>query len=128
VNPSEYVPLLFLEKPWDKVNDFRPCGEFHYQSYPTRDDLYRWWSRNGTINDQHISPFSYRKRQIDQVSIGMGGRSKKELLPIRLNSEISEKDFPNFQFNIGLSVASSKKITGKIQKKSLEDNRGARFM
>ncbi|UJP66082.1 NADH:ubiquinone reductase (Na(+)-transporting) subunit F [Mongoliitalea daihaiensis] len=101
VNPGVCSSYVFAQKPGDKVTISGPYGEFHIN--PTqREMIYIGGGAGMAPLRSHIFHLFHTEKTDRKVSYWYGGRSKKELFYVPQFREI-EKDFPNFQFHIGLS-------------------------
>jgi Na+-transporting NADH:ubiquinone oxidoreductase subunit F len=101
VNPGVCSSYVFSRKPGDKVTISGPYGEFHIN--PTeREMIYIGGGAGMAPLRSHIFHLFHTEKTHRKVSYWYGGRSKKELFYTPQFRAI-EKDFPNFQFNIGLS-------------------------
>ena len=101
VNPGVCSSYVFGCKPGDKVMISGPYGEFHIN--PTQREMIYIGGGAGMapLRAQIFHLFHTEKTQ-RKVSYWYGGRSKKELFYVPHFREI-EKEFPNFNFHIGLS-------------------------
>jgi Na+-transporting NADH:ubiquinone oxidoreductase subunit F len=101
VNPGICSSYVFSRKPGDKVTISGPYGEFFIN--PTdREMIYIGGGAGMAPLRSHIFHLFHTEKSDRKVSYWYGGRSKKELFYTNHFRNI-EKDFPNFQFNIGLS-------------------------
>jgi Na+-transporting NADH:ubiquinone oxidoreductase subunit F len=101
VNPGLCSSYIFSRKPGDKVTISGPYGEFHIN--PTqREMIYVGGGAGMAPLRAQIFHLFHTERSKRKVSYWYGGRSKKELFYTDHFRKI-EKEFPNFQFNIGLS-------------------------
>jgi Na+-transporting NADH:ubiquinone oxidoreductase subunit F len=101
VNPGVCSSYVFAQKPGDKVTISGPYGEFHIN--PTqREMIYIGGGAGMAPLRSHIFHLFHTEKTDRKVSYWYGGRSKKELFYVPQFRDI-EKDFPNFQFHIGLS-------------------------
>lgn len=101
VNPGVCSSYVFGRKPGDKVTISGPYGEFHIN--PTQREMIYIGGGAGMapLRAQIFHLFHTEKTQ-RKVSYWYGGRSKKELF-YTPHFRAIEKDFPNFNFHIGLS-------------------------
>jgi len=101
VNPGVCSSYVFGCKPGDKVMISGPYGEFHIN--PTQREMIYIGGGAGMapLRAQIFHLFHTEKTQ-RKVSYWYGGRSKKELFYVPHFRAI-EKEFPNFNFHIGLS-------------------------
>ncbi|EON77829.1 Na(+)-translocating NADH-quinone reductase subunit F [Lunatimonas lonarensis] len=101
VNPGVCSSYVFGRKPGDKVTISGPYGEFHIN--PTqREMVYIGGGAGMAPLRSHLFHLFHTEKSNRKVSYWYGGRSKKELFYVEHFREI-EKDFPNFNFHIGLS-------------------------
>lgn len=101
VNSGVCSSYIFSRKPGDKVTISGPYGEFHIN--PTeREMIYIGGGAGMAPLRSHIFHLFHTEKTHRKVSYWYGGRSKKELFYTPQFRAI-EKDFPNFQFNVGLS-------------------------
>jgi Na+-transporting NADH:ubiquinone oxidoreductase subunit F len=101
VNPGICSSYIFSRKPGDKVTISGPYGEFHIN--PTqREMIYIGGGAGMAPLRAQIFHLFHTERTNRKVSYWYGGRSKKELFYVDHFRKI-EEEFPNFQFNIGLS-------------------------
>jgi len=101
VNPGICSSYIFARKPGDKVTISGPYGEFHIN--PTqREMIYVGGGAGMAPLRAQIFHLFHTEKSTRKVSYWYGGRSKKELFYVDHFRKI-EKEFPNFQFNIGLS-------------------------
>lgn len=101
VNPGVCSSYVFGRKAGDKVTISGPYGEFHIN--PTeREMIYIGGGAGMAPLRSHIFHLFHTEKTGRKVSYWYGGRSKKELFYVEHFRAI-EKDFPNFQFHIGLS-------------------------
>lgn len=101
VNPGICSSYVFDRKPGDKVMISGPYGEFHIN--PTqREMIYIGGGAGMAPLRAQIFHLFHTERTNRKVSYWYGGRSKKELFYVDHFQKI-EEEFPNFQFNIGLS-------------------------
>ncbi|MDN4165684.1 NADH:ubiquinone reductase (Na(+)-transporting) subunit F [Cytophagales bacterium LB-30] len=101
VNPGICSSYVFSRKPGDKVTISGPYGEFKIN--PTqREMIYIGGGAGMAPLRAQIFHLFHTEKSNRKVSYWYGGRSKKELFYVEHFREI-EKNFPNFQFNIGLS-------------------------
>ncbi len=101
VNPGICSSYVFDRKPGDKVMISGPYGEFHIN--PTeREMIYIGGGAGMAPLRAQIFHLFHTERTNRKVSYWYGGRSKKELFYVDHFRKI-EEEFPNFQFNIGLS-------------------------
>ena len=101
VNPGICSSYIFARKPGDKVTISGPYGEFHIN--PTqREMIYIGGGAGMAPLRAQIFHLFHTERTNRKVSYWYGGRSRKELFYVDHFRKI-EKEFPNFQFNIGLS-------------------------
>jgi Na+-transporting NADH:ubiquinone oxidoreductase subunit F len=101
VNPGICSSYTFSRKPGDKVTISGPYGEFHIN--PTqREMIYVGGGAGMAPLRAHIFHLFHTEKTNRKVSYWYGGRSKKELFYTDHFRKI-EQQFPNFQFNIGLS-------------------------
>ncbi len=120
VNPGVCSSFVFARKPGDKVFISGPYGEFHIN--PTdREMVYIGGGAGMAPLRSHIFHLFHTEKTNRKVSYWYGGRSKKELFYVPHFEDI-EKDFPNFNFYIGLSEPLPED-NWKI-KKSLDDKEG----
>jgi len=120
VNPGVCSSFVFSRKPGDKVYISGPYGEFHIN--PTeREMVYIGGGAGMAPLRSHIFHLFHTEKTNRKVSYWYGGRSKKELFYVPHFEDI-EKDFPNFNFHIGLSEPLPED-NWKINK-SLDDKEG----
>ncbi|HLT74111.1 MAG TPA: NADH:ubiquinone reductase (Na(+)-transporting) subunit F [Ohtaekwangia sp.] len=120
VNPGICSSYIFSRKPGDKVTISGPYGEFHIN--PTqREMIYIGGGAGMAPLRAQIFHLFHTERTNRKVSYWYGGRSKKELFYVDHFRKI-EEEFPNFQFNIGLSEPLPED-NWKV-KKSLDDKEG----
>lgn len=120
VNPGICSSYVFSRKPGDKVTISGPYGEFFIN--PTgREMIYVGGGAGMAPLRSHIFHLFHTERTNRKVSYWYGGRSKRELFYLDHFHKI-EKEFPNFQFNIGLSEPLPED-NWKV-KKSLNDSEG----
>jgi len=101
VNPGICSSYVFSRKPGDKVTISGPYGEFHIN--PTqREMVYIGGGAGMAPLRAQIFHLFHTEKTNRKVSYWYGGRSKKELFYVEHFRKI-EQEFPNFQFNIGLS-------------------------
>lgn len=101
VNPGICSSYVFSRKPGDKVTISGPYGEFHIN--PTqREMIYIGGGAGMAPLRSHIFHLFHTEKTDRKVSYWYGGRSKRELFYLDHFRKI-EKNFPNFQFHIGLS-------------------------
>jgi Na+-transporting NADH:ubiquinone oxidoreductase subunit F len=101
VNPGICSSYVFSRKPGDKVTISGPYGEFFIN--PTdREMIYIGGGAGMAPLRSHIFHLFHTEKSNRKVSYWYGGRSKRELFYVDHFRKI-ERDFPNFQFNIGLS-------------------------
>lgn len=101
VNPGVCSSYVFSRKTGDKVTISGPYGEFHIN--PTqREMIYIGGGAGMAPLRSHLFHLFHTEKSNRKVSYWYGGRSKKELFYVEHFREI-EKDFPNFNFHIGLS-------------------------
>lgn len=101
VNPGICSSYVFSRKPGDKVTISGPYGEFFIN--PTgREMIYVGGGAGMAPLRSHIFHLFHTEKTNRKVSYWYGGRSKRELFYLDHFHKI-EKDFPNFQFHIGLS-------------------------
>jgi Na+-transporting NADH:ubiquinone oxidoreductase subunit F len=118
VNPGICSSYVFSRKPGDKVTISGPYGEFFIN--PTdREMIYVGGGAGMAPLRSHIFHLFHTEKSDRKVSYWYGGRSKKELFYTNHFRNI-EKDFPNFQFHVGLSEPLPED-NWQI-KKSLDDN------
>lgn len=120
VNPGVCSSFVFSRKTGDKVYISGPYGEFHIN--PTdREMVYIGGGAGMAPLRSHIFHLFHTEKTNRKVSYWYGGRSKKELFYVPHFEDI-EKDFPNFNFYVGLSEPLPED-NWKI-KKSLDDKEG----
>ena len=120
VNPGVCSSFVFSRKTGDKVFISGPYGEFHIN--PTdREMVYIGGGAGMAPLRSHIFHLFHTEKTNRKVSYWYGGRSKKELFYVPHFEDI-EKDFPNFNFYVGLSEPLPED-NWKI-KKSLDDKEG----
>ncbi|KEO72919.1 NADH:ubiquinone reductase (Na(+)-transporting) subunit F [Anditalea andensis] len=120
VNPGICSSYVFSRKKGDKVTISGPYGEFHIN--PTdREMIYIGGGAGMAPLRSHIFHLFHTEKTDRKVSYWYGGRSKKELFYTPQFRDI-EKDFPNFNFHIGLSEP-MKEDNWKV-KKTLDDKEG----
>lgn len=120
VNPGVCSSFVFSRKTGDKVYISGPYGEFHIN--PTdREMVYIGGGAGMAPLRSHIFHLFHTEKTNRKVSYWYGGRSKKELFYVPHFEDI-EKDFPNFNFYVGLSEPLPED-NWKI-KKSLDDKDG----
>ena len=120
VNPGVCSSFVFSRKTGDKVYISGPYGEFHIN--PTeREMVYIGGGAGMAPLRSHIFHLFHTEKTNRKVSYWYGGRSKKELFYVPHFEDI-EKDFPNFNFFVGLSEPLPED-NWKI-KKSLDDKEG----
>jgi Na+-transporting NADH:ubiquinone oxidoreductase subunit F len=120
VNPGVCSSFVFSRKTGDKVYISGPYGEFHIN--PTdREMVYIGGGAGMAPLRSHIFHLFHTEKTGRKVSYWYGGRSKKELFYVPHFEDI-EKDFPNFNFHVGLSEPLPED-NWKI-KKSLDDKEG----
>jgi len=120
VNPGVCSSFVFSRKPGDKVFISGPYGEFHIN--PTeREMVYIGGGAGMAPLRSHIFHLFHTEKTNRKVSYWYGGRSKKELFYVPHFEDI-EKDFPNFNFYVGLSEPLPED-NWKI-KKALDDKEG----
>lgn len=101
VNPGICSSYVFSKKKGDKVTISGPYGEFHIN--PTkREMIYIGGGAGMAPLRSHIFHLFHTEKTDRKVSYWYGGRSKRELFYTDHFRAI-EKDFPNFEFHIGLS-------------------------
>lgn len=101
VNPGICSSYIFSLVKGDKVTISGPYGEFHIN--PTkREMIYIGGGAGMAPLRSHIFHLFQTEKTDRKVSYWYGGRSKQELFYVDHFRDI-EKDFPNFQFHIGLS-------------------------
>lgn len=101
VNPGICSSYIFSRKPGDKVTISGPYGEFHIN--PTqREMIYVGGGAGMAPLRAQVFHLFHTEKTNRKVSYWYGGRSKKELFYVDHFRKI-EAEFPNFQFNIGLS-------------------------
>ncbi len=101
VNPGICSSYVFSRKPGDKVTISGPYGEFHINN-TQREMIYIGGGAGMAPLRSHIFHLFHTEKTKRKVAYWYGGRSKKELFYLNHFSKI-EKDFPNFNFHIGLS-------------------------
>lgn len=120
VNPGVCSSFIFERKSGDQVFISGPYGEFHIN--PTeREMVYIGGGAGMAPLRSHIFHLFHTEKTGRKVSYWYGGRSKKELFYVPHFEDI-EKDFPNFNFYIGLSEPLPED-NWEI-KKSLDDKEG----
>jgi len=120
VNPGICSSYVFSRKKGDKVTISGPYGEFHIN--PTeREMIYIGGGAGMAPLRSHIFHLFHTEKTDRKVSYWYGGRSKKELFYTPQFRDI-EKNFPNFNFHIGLSEPMPED-NWKI-KESLDDKEG----
>jgi Na+-transporting NADH:ubiquinone oxidoreductase subunit F len=120
VNPGVCSSYVFSRKAGDKVTISGPYGEFHIN--PTqREMIYIGGGAGMAPLRSHLFHLFHTEKTNRKVSYWYGGRSKKELFYVDHFRDI-EKDFPNFNFHIGLSEPLPED-NWKV-KKSLDDKEG----
>lgn len=101
VNPGICSSYVFSKVPGDKVTISGPYGEFFIN--PTdREMIYIGGGAGMAPLRSHIFHLFHTEKSSRKVSYWYGGRSKRELFYQDHFHKI-EKDFPNFNFYIGLS-------------------------
>lgn len=101
VNPGICSSYVFSRKKGDKVTISGPYGEFFIN--PTkREMIYIGGGAGMAPLRSHIFHLFHTEKTDRKVSYWYGGRSKRELFYVNHFRDI-EKDFPNFNFHIGLS-------------------------
>jgi Na+-transporting NADH:ubiquinone oxidoreductase subunit F len=101
VNPGICSSYVFSRKPGDKVTISGPYGEFHINQ-TQREMVYIGGGAGMAPLRAQIFHLFHTEKSKRKVSYWYGGRSKKELFYVDHFRKI-EKEFPNFQFHIGLS-------------------------
>jgi Na+-transporting NADH:ubiquinone oxidoreductase subunit F len=101
VNPGICSSYVFSRKPGDKVTISGPYGEFHINK-TQREMIYIGGGAGMAPLRAQIFHLFHTEKTKRKVSYWYGGRSKKELFYVDHFRKI-EQEFPNFQFNIGLS-------------------------
>jgi len=101
VNPGICSSYVFSRKPGDKITISGPYGEFHINN-TQREMIYIGGGAGMAPLRSHIFHLFHTENTKRKVAYWYGGRSKKELFYLNHFSKI-EKDFPNFNFHIGLS-------------------------
>ena len=101
VNPGICSSYIFSRKPGDKVTISGPYGEFHINK-TDREMIYVGSGAGMDPLRAQIFHLFHTEKTKRKVSYWYGGRSKKELFYTDHFRNI-EKDFPNFNFYIGLS-------------------------
>ena len=120
VNPGICSSYVFSRKPGDKVTISGPYGEFFIN--PTdREMIYIGGGAGMAPLRSHIFHLFHTEKSKRKVSYWYGGRSKRELFYTEHFRKI-EKDFPNFNFYIGLSEPLPE--DNWKTKKSLDDKSG----
>lgn len=101
VNPGICSSYVFSKVKGDKVTISGPYGEFHIN--PTkREMIYIGGGAGMAPLRSHIFHLFHTEKTDRKVSYWYGGRSKRELFYTDHFRDI-EKDFPNFEFHVGLS-------------------------
>lgn len=101
VNPGVCSSYVFSRKPGDKVTISGPYGEFHIN--PTqREMIYIGGGAGMAPLRSHIFHLFHTEKTNRKVSFWYGGRSKRELFYTEHFNAI-QKEFPNFNFYVGLS-------------------------
>ncbi len=101
VNPGICSSYVFSREKGDKVTISGPYGEFFIN--PTeREMIYIGGGAGMAPLRSHIFHLFHTEKTDRKVSYWYGGRSKRELFYVNHFRDI-EKDFPNFNFHIGLS-------------------------
>ena len=101
VNPGVCSSYIFSLKTGDKVTISGPYGEFHIN--PTdREMVYIGGGAGMAPLRSHIFHLFHTEKTSRKVTYWYGGRSRKELFYLPHFADI-EKDFPNFNFYVGLS-------------------------
>jgi len=118
VNPGICSSYVFSRKPGDKVTISGPYGEFFIN--PTeREMIYIGGGAGMAPLRSHIFHLFHTEKTNRKVSYWYGGRSKRELFYLDHFRKI-EKEFPNFNFYIGLSEPLPE--DNWKEKESLDDN------
>ncbi|MCD4698322.1 MAG: NADH:ubiquinone reductase (Na(+)-transporting) subunit F [Bacteroidales bacterium] len=101
VNPGICSSFVFACKPGDKVTISGPYGEFFIK--PTEKEMMFIGGGAGMAPMRsHIFDLFHTKKTNRKATFWYGGRSLRELFYVD-QFEAIEKDFKNFDFNIGLS-------------------------
>lgn len=101
VNPGICSSYVFSRKPGDKVTISGPYGEFFIK--PTEKEMMFIGGGAGMAPMRsHIFDQFLTKKTNRKATFWYGGRSMRELFYVDQFKAI-EKDFPNFEFHIGLS-------------------------
>jgi len=118
VPPGLCSSYIFTRKPGDKVTISGPYGEFFIN--PTeREMIYIGGGAGMAPLRSHIFHLFHTEKTNRKVSYWYGGRSKRELFYLDHFRKI-EKEFPNFNFYIGLSEPLPE--DNWKEKESLDDN------
>jgi Na+-transporting NADH:ubiquinone oxidoreductase subunit F len=102
VNPGLCSSFIFSRKPGDKVFISGPYGEFHIKD-TDKEMIYIGGGAGMAPLRSHIFHLFHTLKTGRKVSYWYGARSKKEIFYEDHFREI-EKQFPNFRFEIALSI------------------------
>lgn len=101
VNPGICSSFVFGCKPGDKVTISGPYGEFHIKD-TKREMMFIGGGAGMAPMRSHIFDLFHTRKTDRKATFWYGGRSLRELFYVDEFKAI-EKDFPNFNFHIGLS-------------------------
>ena len=101
VNPGICSSFIFSRKPGDKVTISGPYGEFFIKEN-NREMMFIGGGAGMAPMRSHIFHLFHTEKTNRKASFWYGGRSLRELFYID-EFEAIEKDFPNFNFHVGLS-------------------------
>ncbi len=102
VNPGACSSYVFSRKPGDKVTISGPYGEFHVKK-TEKEMIYIGGGAGMAPLRSHIFHLFHTLKTGRKVSYWYGARSKKEIF-YEEDFRAIEREFPNFRFEIALSI------------------------
>lgn len=102
VNPGACSSYVFSRKPGDKVTISGPYGEFHVKK-TEKEMIYIGGGAGMAPLRSHIFHLFHTLKTGRKVSYWYGARSKKEIF-YEEHFRAIEREFPNFRFEIALSI------------------------
>jgi Na+-transporting NADH:ubiquinone oxidoreductase subunit F len=102
VNPGACSSYVFSRKPGDKVTISGPYGEFHIKK-TEKEMIYIGGGAGMAPLRSHIFHLFHTLKTGRKVSYWYGARSKKEIF-YEEHFRAIEREFPNFRFEIALSI------------------------
>ncbi len=102
VNPGICSSYTFTRKPGDKVSISGPFGDFHIKDTQKEMIYIGGGAGMAPLRSHLFHLFHTKKERNRKIAFWYGGRSLREIFYTEEFRDI-EKEFPNFQYNIGLS-------------------------